>query len=145
MTGFLALAGCGDSGTTAESGEGTARRPTSKKAFAEKANRICNRNKQNEYRAVISYLERHRNSKEPRPQRINRAIRVAYLPRIERQIKEIRALPPPRGEGWQVTAFIVALKEGIYSMRRSSSADLKRSFQHSAELARALDITACVI
>jgi hypothetical protein len=90
-------------------------------------------------------LAQTENSAKPRPKRLLLAIRAGVVPSIETQIKEIRAIDPPRGEGWQVTALIVALEEGIYSENHlTTSPHFKQAFAHSAEIARALGPKACV-
>jgi hypothetical protein len=162
---MAALCGCGGSGndgsaataqsTTSGSKAGDSNAPWNRpkasksspryKAFIEQADAICNRGKLRAYQATMAYLARHKSSHKPKSQRFLEAIQTAYLPSIERQIKEIRAVEPPPGEGWQVTAFVVALQEGIYSENRSSiNPQFGQSFKHSAELARTLGIKACV-
>jgi hypothetical protein len=159
----VALCGCGSgsSGGSAAGAESTqsasqARKPPwdrphgpgvlpGSKEFIEKADAICNRGKQAGSRAVVAALSQTEGSGKPKAQRLLAAIQVAYLPGVERQMREILALDPPEGEGWQVKAFVIALGEGIHSEKRTGiHPRFSESFKHAAELARALGVKACI-
>lgn len=139
----LGLAGCGGGSSAAEGKQGVA---SSKREFQEKANAICNRTKKYAFHAMIAYLQQHRSSDKPEAQRLAEAQSAAYPPRIKKQIGAILALDPPDGEAWQVKAFVVALREGIYSEHVNSPAPklFSEAFAHSNRIAGELGIKTCI-
>jgi hypothetical protein len=153
----VALYGCGggsgSTGTSAGAGTGaetsseaTVRSSSlSKEEFTAKADAICTRGKKQGLVAMSAYVKEHPGSSKSKSEQLIEAIHATFLPQIQKQVDQIRALGAPEGEEEQVTAILAAMEEGVEAAASASAnAQFSQSFEHSAELAREYGIEACV-
>lgn len=137
----------GGGSTTGEStaGEGgNAGKSAAAGRFAEEANAICERGKKQGLIAMGAYAKQHQSAGKPKAEQLIEAIHAAFLPIVQKQADEIRALTAPAGEEAAVKAFLEALEEGIAAAGKvSSNSQFGSSFKKSAALAHELGIDAC--
>jgi hypothetical protein len=160
----LAVGGCGGSSdsTSAEStgAESTGTESTgggqqttvhtsslSKTEFIEKADAICTREKSKGLNAMGAYVKENQGATSlGKAELIGEAIQKVFLPSVQSQVDQIRALGAPAGEEQEVEAILVSLEEAVEgaSQGTPSSARFAQSFANSGALAREYGLTACV-
>jgi hypothetical protein len=139
-------------GAEAKSGNGSAAEAASslsKSEFVEKADAICNRDKRQGLAEMSTYVK-EKGAESASPQAkialLREALQAVFLPKVQDQIDEIRALGAPQGDEQEVEAFLAALQEGLDAASKAATptnALFGQSFKRSGELARAYGLTAC--
>lgn len=174
LIGALALGGCGggDSDTSTSTGESAASGSVQETAasgqesgnsnprlsfnerfakspandgLTEEINAICKSGKDQGAQAMSLYLKKHGGS-QPTDQQVIAGFRATVAPEIERDVKEIRALRIPADANEAVEGFAVALSEVPYTASKNATrvAFINYGFEHIDELARILELDACV-
>lgn len=142
----VALFGCGggdDSG--GGSGDGGSTATISKEEFVEEANAICNRVKKEGLTAMTTYLKEHQGSGKSKADQVLEAIHNAFLPALQKQVDDIRALGLPDGAEDEAEVFLVQTEKAIDTAEKSTgNAQFTQAFDKSADQARVLNINACV-
>jgi hypothetical protein len=138
----LVVAGCGggDSGTTAGS--------ISKEKFMVKADAICKNGTERMQAAIFAALKHPRDLTKVSQAEQEKIVTTAMVPSVEREVKELRALPVPEGDEERVDAMITALEEGIETAERDTEAVTKSSdvlFGISSRIAGEYGLKACSI
>lgn len=146
---MAALAGCGggsdSSSSTAGGATASAGGEISQEEFVERADAICTSGKKKGLLAMSAYAKAHQGSGKSKSALLIEAIHATFLPQVQTQVEEIRALGLPEGEADQAKAFLKAMEEGIETASKAGQgSQFSSSFKHSAELARELGITSCV-
>jgi hypothetical protein len=136
----LVVAGCGggDSGTAAGS--------ISKEKFVVKADAICKNGTERMQAAIFAALKHPRNLTKVSQTEQEKIVTTAMVPSVEREVKELRALPVPEGDEERVDAMITALEEGIETAERNTEAVTKSSdvlFGISSRIAAEYGLEAC--
>jgi hypothetical protein len=121
----------------------------SKAEFVKQANSICAGGRKAAQEAIGDYLKGQLAGGGPPGESANlftEAIRAVFLPAIEKQVDEIRALGAPPGEAQKVNAFLAAMEDGIEASADSSAKviSFKTNFKSAAKLARELGVAACI-
>ena len=148
-----AVGGCGggDDGS-ADSADKTTRDTTeassspTKAQFVEQASAICTRVKKEGLSAMVTYVkQRQGNAGQSKVELLAEAFQAAFLPKVQGQIDEIRALGVPEGDEEEVEAFLAAMQEGVDTAGEGStpSPQLGKSFKRSGQLARDYGLEAC--
>ncbi|MGN6275394.1 MAG: hypothetical protein ACTHNP_05605 [Solirubrobacterales bacterium] len=110
----LALAGCGSgsSGTT-ETTEATS--GLTKAEFVKKGNAICAKTEKEVAEGVAKFTDEHNFSKTkpPTATQIAELAEEVLVPKVRRQIDEIRALGIPSGDAEEVEAIFAASEEAL--------------------------------
>jgi hypothetical protein len=155
----LGVGGCGggsnstsseSTNTTAASGGKQAKVHSSslgKTEFIEKADAICTREKTKGLEAMGAFVKENKGATgQAKAELIGEAIQKVFLPSIQSQVDQIRALGAPEGDEQEVEAILVALEEAVEgaSQGSPSSARFAHSFANSGALAREYGLTACV-
>jgi hypothetical protein len=136
------------SGSGGSSGEtGTPSGGLSKSEFVRQANAICEKRKKQSLAKMAAYVKEHKSGSEPaNPALIVEAVKAVFLPGVQTQVDEIRALGAPPGDEAKVEAFLAALEEGVEDATEASGAPgaaFGQSFKRSAELAREYGLDGC--
>jgi len=136
------------SGSGGSSGKGAA--PSgglSKAEFVKRANAICEKQKKQSLAKMGAYVKKHKGgSGGANAALIVEAVKAVFLPGLETQVEEIRALGAPPGDEAQVEGFLSALEEGVEGASEASgspTAAFGKSFARSAKLAREYGIDGC--
>jgi len=139
---LVVLSGCGGGDSTTAAGGGDA--SASNQGFVEQAEAICGRTKKQSLAVIGSYVKSNQGSGKSKAQQVADAIHNAFLPLLQKQVDELRALEPPEGKEDQVSAFLDAMEEGVEKAEKTSAnAQFGSSFQGSGQLARELGIPGC--
>lgn len=142
------LSACGGgSGGDGTGSDGTA--SISDAAFVKQANAICEKGKKVGLKKLQRYMQAHEDSGKSTATRLAEALQSAFLPQIQKQVDEIRALDIPRKDEKQVEAVLTALEEAVAAKRdkpasAASGPQLSRRFKQASKLAREAGLTACV-
>jgi hypothetical protein len=168
----LAVAGCGGSGdSTSGSSESTGTATAGKEAggtnkegkgggneapvhssslskeeFIAKAGAICTREKTKGLEAMGEYVKQQPGvAGKAKIELIGEALQKVFLPAVQRQIDQIRALGAPEGEEAEVEAFLSALQEAVDQAGQGTPANgqFAKDFASSAALAHEYGLTAC--
>lgn len=154
----LAIAGCGgggDSGSsestasgaeTTSSGKPVQSGDLSKDEFVKQADAICEEGKKQSLEKMSAYMQQHGASGEPTPELVVEAVKAVFIPEVQSQIDEIRALGAPQGDEAKIEAFLDAMEAGAKEAGEatvSSSTQFGHSFKHSADLAREYGLDGC--
>lgn len=120
----------------------------SKAEFVNQANAICEKGKKQSLKEMAAYVKQHKGgSGQPGPALIVKAVKAVFIPGVETQIEEIRALGAPPGEEAKVDAFLAALEEGVEAAGEASGgsagAAFGQGFKRSAKLAREYGLNGC--
>jgi hypothetical protein len=158
----LGVAGCGGGSSNSTSAESTGSTTTaagggkqtkthspslSKEEFVEKADAICTRGKTKGLEAMGVYAKEHQGTAgQSKAEVIGEAVQKVFLPSVQSQVDQIRALGAPAGEEQEVEAILAALEEAVEeaSQGAPSSARFAKSFASAGALAREYGLTACV-
>lgn len=120
---------------------------TSKAEFVRQANAICAAGKKQGLAAMGAYVKQHPTaSPQEKVKLLTEAVQTAFLPEIQTQIDEIRALGAPAGDEGQVNAYLAAMQEGVDAASKASSPSTSlfgQSFKRSAGLARKYGLDSC--
>jgi len=92
----MAVSGCG--------GSEAVEVHLSKKQFLKKSEEVCSEAENEQFEGAGQYMEKHPNAKE------EDLVVPAGLPPIEKEIKKLKALGPPKGGEAEIEAFIKALE-----------------------------------
>jgi hypothetical protein len=147
-----AIGGCGSSSSSssgstagsASSAEGSS--SLSKAEFVEQADEICTEGKQKGLEEMSAYAKAHASPGEPKLETLAKALQAAFLPAVQTQVDEIRALGAPQGDEAEVKAILAALEEAVESASKSSPSagpNFGSNFKHSGELAREYGLNGC--
>lgn len=127
------------------SGE-TGKPSQAKTEFVDQANAICKEGKKKGLQEMTAYAQTHANSSQPKLTQLAQALQAAFLPEVQNQVDEIRALGAPPGDEKQVEAVLAALEEGIEASSQASATaglQLGPNFKRSAQLAREYGLDSC--
>jgi hypothetical protein len=119
----------------------------SKEEFVEKADAICVREKTKGLEAMGAYAKEHQGAAgQSKAEVIGEAIQKVFLPSVQAQVDQIRALGAPEGEEQEVEAVLVALEEAVEEASHGtpSSARFSQSFANAGALATEYGLTSCV-
>jgi hypothetical protein len=151
----------GEAGTTTEgktggssgkagSTQGKPATPTgglSKAEFVKQANAICEKGKKESLVKMAAYAKQHKGAGQAGPAAIVEAVKAVFIPGVESQIEEIRALGAPPGEEAKVEDFLAAMEDGVDTANEASgsnpSAAFSQSFKRSAKLAHEYGLDGC--
>jgi hypothetical protein len=144
--------GGGESTGTASAGgnkETTAHSSSLSKAeFVKQANAICTREKTKGLEAMGAYAKQHRGAAtgQAKIELIGEAIQKVFLPSVQSQVNQIRALGAPAGDEQEVEALLDSLEEAVEkaSQGTASSARFGQAFASSGKLAREYGLSDCV-
>jgi hypothetical protein len=146
------LMGCGGG---SDNGGGGAKDTTvstsshSKAEFIKLANTICKKGKETTVGKLGPYLKSHGGETKvtPKSERIfAEALQVVFLPAVQTQIEEIRALGAPAGDEQKIEAFLSALQEATDAHREGavrSQEVFTKDFKRSARLAQEYGLEYC--
>src|SRR5262249_11304986 len=107
--------GNGSAGRSGSGGGGAATQKMSRLAGT-----ICENGKKKGLEEMSVYAKAHRNSAKPKSALLIEAIHATFLPAVQRQVKEIRALGLPEGEEPKVRAFLDAMEEDVQAASKVS-------------------------
>jgi hypothetical protein len=102
------VSGCGGSG-----GGDSTTTSVSKAAFIKKADAVCQTNTQRMQRQILAVLKTKNGIRKPKPSEYERLVGTIIVPAVQREIKDLRALPVPSGDEDRIDAMIGALEEGL--------------------------------
>jgi hypothetical protein len=155
----LGAGGCGG-GSDSASGESTGATATggganqtvhssslSKAEFIKRADAICTREKTKGLEAMGAYVKESKGAAgQEKAALIGEAIQKVFLPSVQSQVDQIRALGAPEGDEQEVEAILVALEEAVEgaSQGTPSSAHFAQSFSNAGSLAREYGLSGCV-
>jgi hypothetical protein len=155
----LAVGGCGGGDSTGSGGESTSSTTgggggettvhsssLSKAEFSEKAAAICTREKTKGLEAMSTYLKQHPGAAgAAKIELIGEALQKVFLPAVQRQIDQIRALGAPAGDEEEIEAFLSALQEAVdeASQGTPSNGKFAQAFASSASIAHEYGLDAC--
>lgn len=140
---ILVLAGCGGGSGSTESTSSL-----SKAEFVKKGNAICAKTEK-EVAAGVEKFAKERNFSEKTPPTARQMEQLAgevLLPKVRKQLDEIRALGIPSGDGEEVEAIFAAVEEGIKKTEEDPGAFAEGGsgpFVKANELAREYGLTVC--
>jgi len=120
----------------------------SKAEFVKRANAICEKGKKRSLAKMAAYVRKEKgDSGQPNPALLVKAVKAVFIPGVEAQIKEIRALGAPSGDEETVEAFLASLEEGVDAAKEASGgsagAAFGQGFKRSAKLAREYGLNGC--
>jgi len=104
----LVVGGCGGGGDSS-----TATVSVSKAAFIKKVDAVCQKGTERMQKAILDFLKQHRNVQRPNKAQSEKLVGTAIVPSVETELKELKALEAPEGDGDRVDAIISALEEGL--------------------------------
>lgn len=139
----------GSTGKSGNSGgsSGKASTPSgelSKAEFVKQANAICEKGRAKGLAKMQTYVKQHGgNSGRPSSAQLTKALNAVFLPEIQTQAEEIRALGAPAGDEAKVDAFLTALEKGAEGTVDSVTG-LTEGMKRSGELANEYGLSACV-
>jgi hypothetical protein len=120
----------------------------SKAEFVEQANAICTREKTKGLEEMGAYAKQHRGAAtgQAKIELIGEAIQKVFLPSVQSQVNQIRALGAPAGDEQEVEALLDSLEEAVEkaSQGTASSARFGQAFASSGKLAREYGLSDCV-
>jgi hypothetical protein len=110
----LVAAGCGggDSASSASSGGSN----LTKAEFINKAEAICDEEREKIVTEFNTYFARHKSSGKSEDELFADLIKEVLLPSVENDIKRLRALGTPAGEEERIDAFLSAQQRGVEEM-----------------------------
>jgi hypothetical protein len=119
----------------------------SKAEFVKRANAICEEGKKQSLEKMAAFVKEHKgDSGQPSAELVVKAVQAVFIPQVQTQIDEIRALGSPQGDEATVEAFLDAMEEGATAASEastSSTASFGQSFKRSAELAHEYGLDGC--
>jgi hypothetical protein len=120
----------------------------SKAEFVKQANAICEKRKKQSLKKMAAYVKQHKGgSGQPNPALLVKAVKAVFIPGVETQIEEIRALGAPPGDEAKVEAFLASLEDGVDAVSEASGGSavtgFGKSFKRSAKLAREYGLAGC--
>jgi hypothetical protein len=104
----LVVTGCGGGGDSS-----TATVSVSKAVFIKKVDAVCKRGTERMQKAILDFLKQHRNVQRPNKAQSEKLVGTAIVPSVKTELKELKALEAPEGDGDRVDAIISALEEGL--------------------------------
>jgi hypothetical protein len=132
---LLAIAGCGGGGETAEAS-------LSKAQYRAKADLICERAGMDQFKRWIRYGQQHPNVKDADK------VGPAIIPPLQKQLRELRNLPAPSGDGAEIEAFLDEFEKALKAGEKDPSALLPEKytpFDRSNRLAERYGLVDCAI
>jgi len=138
LTVALAVPGCGGGGSSSSS--------ISKEKFVAKADAICKKGTERMQAAIFAALKHPQNLTKVGQAEQEKIVTTAMVPSINREVRELRALPVPEGDEEKVDAMISALEEGVQTAERDPEAVTKSSdvvFGISSRIAGEYGAEAC--
>lgn len=143
LTTIAALAGCGggDDGQSAAAGTSS----LSTEEFVEKANAICNGEKEGRLDQLRAFVDQHEKEGKSEADIPIDSFNAVFLPSIETELVKLRKLGLPSDQGLQ--AFLRAEQQAIDSAAKlnngKSPADVQINFYRADTLAHESGIDAC--
>jgi hypothetical protein len=140
------IAGCGG-GSDSSSTEATAG-SLSKAEFVKQGNAICARGNKEIEEGFEEFGKEHHFSKqnEPTPAELEEAVEEVLIPKIRKEIDDIRALGAPSGEGSEVETILAAAEKGLEKGEEDPRAMIKEGegpFKEANELSREYGLVKC--
>jgi hypothetical protein len=115
--------------------------------FVRQVRDICAQGKKLGVKRMAAFIKSHQGqSKQASPQLLVEAIQSIFLPGLQSQVDEIRALGTPPGDEAKVEAFLAAMEEAIEASAEAtgpSSLSYGENFKREAELANEYGIHRC--
>jgi hypothetical protein len=129
----LSASACGDSGGV------------SKSEYLAKAKAVCQKGKQTLTDASGAAFSKLAPGQKPSTPEIEAFVRQTVIPTIREQVKELRALPPPKGEKGHVEEIYKALDKGLDELQKNPKklTDGSNVFADADTLANKYGITVC--
>lgn len=117
----------------------------SKEEFIAKAGAICTREKTKGLEEMGEYVKQHPATGKAKLEEIGEALQTVFLPAVQRQVDQIRALGAPAGDEDEVEAILDALEEAVQEAGQGtpSNGSFAKAFASSASLAREYGLAAC--
>jgi hypothetical protein len=143
--GAVLLAGCGGGSSKSSGATGTSEPATiatsshTKAEFIKLADTICKREETKRLKEVYAYLRQHEKEGKSQRELIVDGMREIFLPEIQTQVEEIRALGAPKGDERQVEELLSSMQEAAESGSSFEPKVLKRP----GRLARAYGLREC--
>jgi hypothetical protein len=142
----LVAAGCGGGGGSTESSESTS--SLSKAAFVKQGNAICAKTEEEVTAGVAKFTKEHGFSekKPPSATQIAELAEAVLVPKVRKQIEEIRALGIPSGDEKEVEAIFAAAEEALKETEEDPTVFGSGGigpFAKANELAREYGLTVC--
>lgn len=112
---ILALAGCGGGSGSTESSSTESTSSLTKAEFVKKGNAICTNTEKEVAEGVAKFMKEHNFSekKPPTAKQIAELAEEVLVPKVRKQIDEIRALGIPSGDEKEVEAIFAAAEEAL--------------------------------
>ena len=129
----LSASACGDSGGV------------SKSEYLAKAKAVCQKGNQTLTDASNAAFAKLPPGQKPSTPEVEAFVRQTVIPTIREQVKELRALPPPKGKKGQVAEIYGALDKGLDELEKSPAklVDGSNVFAEADSLASKYGITVC--
>lgn len=118
----------------------------SRAEFVERAGAICTREKTKGLEEMGAYVKQHPGATGAgKLELIGEALQKVFLPSVQRQIDQIRALGAPAGDEQEIEAFLSALQEAVDEAGQGTPSNGKfgQAFASSANLAHEYGLDAC--
>jgi hypothetical protein len=103
----LVVTGCGGGDSS------TATVSVSKAAFIKKVDAVCQKGTERMQRAILVFLKQHKDVKRPNKAQSLKLVGTAIVPSVKIELKELKALEAPEGDGERFDAIVTALEEGL--------------------------------
>lgn len=117
----------------------------SKAQFVKRANALCTRAREERLEAMNAYGEQ--NADLSQEERLVGVIKEVFLPTMEAQLAELRALGAPRGDRKQVERIIVAYEQSLDDIAELEGAEstpaINRDLNQAGALARKYGLREC--
>ena len=129
----VSAAACGDSGGV------------SKSAYLAKAKAVCEKGNQTLHDASNAAFSKVPAGQKPSKPEIEAFVRQTVIPTVREQVKELRALRPPKGKEAQVEEIYRALDKGLDDLEKSPKnlVDGSNPFAEADDLASKYGISVC--
>jgi hypothetical protein len=134
----LAVAGCGGAATnTTGSTANPAATTVTKEAFVARANEICGR-ADPELAAAEQQLANH-----PSTAKVIALVRGTFVPSVESQTAQIKALGTPQGGQQEVATMLTLIEADLQKLKTNPALIATNVFGNFARVAHAYGLTAC--
>ena len=139
----IALAGCGGGEPDGDTYPAGVSRPLAKVEFLAEADRICASTNARIEAAADDLAGGRRH---PPPAEVRRVVIGVAIPALESEVRAIRAIGAPAGDGQEIDAILAATQEGIEQIRADPQAVLDGpppALRRAGRLARAYGSAEC--
>ena len=128
-------------------GGGQASGSPAKTKFVKSANAICEQGRKKLLVEVVTYVKQHGGDPSAAGGKVTtEALQAVFLPKVQAQVDQIRALDPPAGDEAQVEAILDAMQAGIDKSKEVPVAPTNGFgpyFKRSAALAKDYGLESC--